>query len=186
MYYSCIMLGISSFFPMSQVVKNQPEMQTTWVRSLGWEDTLEEEMATQSSILVWRIPWTEEPGGLRSRLQRGCKQSDTTGHTHIHTHWKREWQPTPVLLLGEFHGWRSLVGCSPQGCKESEWLSDLQTHICISQYLIKVSYYYDDAILPSSHFAFLFSVPLKNMFNSKVSCLKADTIFLKVLLMAWN
>ena len=42
------------------------EMQETWVRSLGWEDTLEEEMAAPSSILAWRIPWTEEPGGLQS------------------------------------------------------------------------------------------------------------------------
>ena len=41
-------------------------MQETWVRSLGWEDPLEEEMAAQSSVLVWRIPWTEEPGGLPS------------------------------------------------------------------------------------------------------------------------
>ena len=40
-------------------------MQETWVRSLGWEDPLEEEMATHSSILVWRIPWTEEPSGLQ-------------------------------------------------------------------------------------------------------------------------
>ena len=43
----------------------------TWVRSLGWEDPLEEEMATHSTILAWRIPWTEEPGGLQSTgLQR--------------------------------------------------------------------------------------------------------------------
>ena len=41
-------------------------MQETWVRSLGWEDTLEEEMAAPSSILAWRIPWTEEPGRLQS------------------------------------------------------------------------------------------------------------------------
>ena len=41
-------------------------MQEMWVRSPGWEDTLEEEMATHSSILAWGIPWTEEPGGLRS------------------------------------------------------------------------------------------------------------------------
>jgi len=42
-----------------------------WVQSLGWDDPLEEEMATHSSILAWRIPWTEEPGGLRSiRSQR--------------------------------------------------------------------------------------------------------------------
>ena len=48
------------------------EIQETWVQSLGWKDPLEEEMATYSSILAWRIPWTEEPGGLQSvGLQRG-------------------------------------------------------------------------------------------------------------------
>ena len=41
-------------------------MQETWVQSLGWEDILEKEMATHSSILAWRIPWTGEPGGLQS------------------------------------------------------------------------------------------------------------------------
>ena len=48
------------------LVKNPPAMQETWVQSLGWEDPLEEGMATYSSILAWRIPWTEEPGGLQS------------------------------------------------------------------------------------------------------------------------
>ena len=43
---------------MAQIVKNPPAMWETWVRSLGWEDPLEESMATHSSILVWRIPWT--------------------------------------------------------------------------------------------------------------------------------
>ena len=47
-------------------VKNLPAMQETWVRSLSWEDPLEESVATHSSILAWRIPWTEEPGGLQS------------------------------------------------------------------------------------------------------------------------
>ena len=42
-----------------------PETQKMWVRSLGWEDPLDKEVATHSSILAWRIPWTEEPGGLR-------------------------------------------------------------------------------------------------------------------------
>ena len=41
-------------------------MQETWIRSLGWEDPMEEEMATHSGTLAWRIPWTEEPGGLQS------------------------------------------------------------------------------------------------------------------------
>ena len=50
---------------VSQTVKNPPAMQETWVRSTGWEDPLEEGMATHSSILSWRIPWTEKPGGLQ-------------------------------------------------------------------------------------------------------------------------
>ena len=48
------------------MVKNLPAMQVTRVRSLGWQDPLEKEMATLSSILAWKIPWTEEPGGLQS------------------------------------------------------------------------------------------------------------------------
>ena len=56
---------------VAQVEKNLPAMQVTWVQSLGWEDPLEEGMATYSSILSWRIPWTEKPGGLQSMgLQR--------------------------------------------------------------------------------------------------------------------
>ena len=51
---------------MAQMVKNLPAMQETWVVSLGWEDPLEKEMATHSSILAWRIPWSEESGGLYS------------------------------------------------------------------------------------------------------------------------
>ena len=51
---------------VAQLVKNLPAMQETWVQSLGWEDPLEEGMATHSNILDWRIPWTEEPGGLQS------------------------------------------------------------------------------------------------------------------------
>ena len=49
-----------------QLVKNLPAMQEIWVRSLDWEDPLEKEMGTHSRILAWRIPWTEEPGGLQS------------------------------------------------------------------------------------------------------------------------
>ena len=49
---------------MAQMVKSPPAMQETWLSSLGWEDPLEKGMATHSSFLVWRIPWTEEPGRL--------------------------------------------------------------------------------------------------------------------------
>ena len=51
---------------MAQSVKNLPAMQETRIQSLGWEDSLEKEMATHSSILAWKIPWTEEPDGLQS------------------------------------------------------------------------------------------------------------------------
>ena len=51
---------------MSQMVKSLPAMQETWVQSLGWKDPLEQLMATLSSILAWRILWTEEPGELQS------------------------------------------------------------------------------------------------------------------------
>ena len=56
----------SGGFPMAEWVKNQPEIRENWVRSLGWDDPLEKEMATHSSILAWRIPRTEEPGRLQS------------------------------------------------------------------------------------------------------------------------
>ena len=51
---------------MAQVVKNLPAMKETWVQSLGQEETLAKEMVTHSSILAWRIPWTDEPGELQS------------------------------------------------------------------------------------------------------------------------
>ena len=57
--------------PGGSAVENPPAVLETWVRSLAWEDPLEEGMTTHSSILAWRIPWTEEPGGLQSmRSQR--------------------------------------------------------------------------------------------------------------------
>ena len=55
------------------------EMLGMWVPSLGWEDPLEKEMATYFRILAWRIPWTEEPGGLQS------KESDTTNQLRTYT-----------------------------------------------------------------------------------------------------
>ena len=68
---------------MAQMVKCVPAMRETWVQSLGWEDLLEKEMATHSSILTRRIPWTEEPGRLQST---GHKESDTTERLHSLTH----------------------------------------------------------------------------------------------------
>ena len=64
--------------PVAQRVKNMPAMQETQgtrIQYLSQEDPMEEEMVTQSSILAWKIPWTEEPGGLQST---GSQESDTT------------------------------------------------------------------------------------------------------------
>ena len=54
---------------IAQLVKNPPAMQQTWVGSLGGEDPLDKGKATHSSILAWRIPWTEEPGGIQQRVR---------------------------------------------------------------------------------------------------------------------
>ena len=68
---------------MSQTVKNPPARQETRFQSLGRENPLEKGMATHSSILAWRIPWTEEPGGLQSmRWQRVGHDSTANTHTH--------------------------------------------------------------------------------------------------------
>ena len=57
-------------FPVVQMVKHLPAVREIQVRSLGWEDPLEKEMATHSSTHAWKIPWTEEPGGLQSMVSQ--------------------------------------------------------------------------------------------------------------------
>ena len=69
----CIRLCIRASL-VAQLLKNLPAMQKTWVWSLGWEDPLGEGMATHSSILAWRIPWTEEPVGLQSMGSQRVRQ----------------------------------------------------------------------------------------------------------------
>ena len=72
---------------VAQLVKNPPALRETWVPSLCWEDALEERMAIHSSILAWRIPWTEEPGRLQfMESQRVGHDWATYTHTHTHTH----------------------------------------------------------------------------------------------------
>ena len=87
---------------VAQLVKSLPAMQETWVWSLGREDPLEECMAAHSSILAWRIPWTEEPGGLQSMgLQRVRYEWVTNTQTYmevflIHTFQWRNWSSEGV------------------------------------------------------------------------------------------
>ena len=103
-------------FPSGSVVKNSPAMQEPqemWVSSLGQEDPLEESMATHSSILAWRIPWTEEPGRLRSRGSQSrtwLKQPSThTFYCPLSVHLTNfcwlwvicfSWRVTEILRLG--------------------------------------------------------------------------------------
>ena len=87
---SCFLGGTSL---VAQTVKSLPAMQETWVWSLGQEEPLEEETATHSSILTWRIPWNEEPGGLQSMgLQR-------VGYDLVTNHYHQE--PQNVTLSGK-------------------------------------------------------------------------------------
>ena len=115
---------------MAQRLKRLPLMQETWVQALGWEDPLEKEMATHSSIPAWRIPWMAEPGRLQSA------GSQRVGHdwvTSLRTYcWSRQWHPTPVLLPGKSHGRRTPVGCSPLGSVELDTTEWLHFHFSLS------------------------------------------------------
>ena len=73
---------INCWLPLvAQMSKILPKMQQTWIRSLGQEDPLEKEMAAHSSILAWRIPWTEKPGGLQTMESQRVRH-DWTSFTH--------------------------------------------------------------------------------------------------------
>ena len=102
-------------------------------------------MATHSSTLAWEIPWTAEPRGLQSLGSQ--KESEMTEQLNnnrsggvgnifcsvlVISFWRRQWPPTPVLLPGKSHGWRSLVGCSPWGRKESDTTERLHFHFSLS------------------------------------------------------
>ena len=82
---------------------------------------LEKAMATHSSPLAWKIPWTEEPGRLQSMGSRRIRHDWATSLLlFTFTHWRRKWQPTPVFLPGESQGRGSLVGCRLWSRTESD------------------------------------------------------------------
>ena len=72
---------------VAQLVKNPPAMQETWVLSLVWEDPLQKGMATRSSVLAWRIPWTEEPGGLHRAAKSWTQMKRLSMHS-IYSYYK--------------------------------------------------------------------------------------------------
>ena len=97
-YMASLICGIETSL-VAQMVKHLSTVGETRVWSMGWEDPLEKAMATHSSILAWRIPWTEEPGGLQFM---GRKESDTTERLHVHVHvhmWNVKRKDTSELTL---------------------------------------------------------------------------------------
>ena len=137
---------------IAQWVKKLPAMQETQVQLLGQEDPLEKEMAIHSSILAWKILWTEEAGGLQSMgLQDQTWLSDQNTTTREikcsfsgsvvkkdvfdpwlrKIPWRKAWKPTPVFLPGESHGQRNLAGyCVVHGVTKSwTWLKWFSMHV---------------------------------------------------------
>ena len=139
------------------MVKNLPAIQETWVPSLGWEDPLEKGMATHSSILAWRIPWTEEPGGLQSMGSQRVRHDwviSTTNFTFQQyqnlcslTPWciyfcSRCWEPPRAAA---YYVWLCVPDCShlvtptsrhvfPQSLQKKEWAWE------IAYYFLKLFY----------------------------------------------
>ena len=98
---------------VAQVIKSLPAVWETWVRSLGWEDPLEKEMATHSSTLAWRIPWTEEPGRLQSIGSLRVGQTTEQLHFHFSLSCIGEGNGNPLQrsCLENPRDGRALVGC---------------------------------------------------------------------------
>ena len=97
--------------PGAQMAESPPAVQGTWVGSLGWEDPLEKGMATRSSILAWRIPWTEEPGGLsRGVTESQIEQMTVQKTLEVTAPWQDvnlklgKLNAAPLTVGGKFNG----------------------------------------------------------------------------------
>ena len=103
------------------VVKSRTQL-SDWLNNTEFiVHILEKAMATHSSTLAWRIPWTQEPGRVQSvGSLRVWHDWATSLSLFILMHWRRKWQPTPVFLPGESQGWGSLVGRHLWGHTESD------------------------------------------------------------------
>ena len=124
--FSCIRWVVkSSSYPskaslVAQMVKYTPAMQETWVQPLSWKDSLEKRMATHSSALAWRIPWTEEPSGLSPW---GCTELDKTERLHFHFHYlllEKEMATHSSALAWRIPRTEEPSGLSPWSCTELE------------------------------------------------------------------
>ena len=100
---------------VAQRVKHLPAMWETWVPSLGQEDPLEKEMVTHSSILAWRIPWTEEPGRLQTTGLQRVRHDSATSLSFFHS-CERCWSATSIMLAQNGWGWLEELSCSFSWC----------------------------------------------------------------------
>ena len=118
LYYACFYLSICWASVIAQAVKNLSAVQETWVRSLSREDPLEKEMTTHSSVLAWRIPWMEEPGGLPSMGSHrvGYDWSDLAAAAAAATRLKiRLTWGLSLLVQVSREGWKSPGECQVLG-----------------------------------------------------------------------
>ena len=124
-------LLIFAFFSCLQMVKNLPAMPETWVLSQGWEDPLKKGMATHSSILAWRIPWTEEPGRLQSMGSQRVRHAWTTFIHVTSLHDGKEHQEENIHHCGkEDSGFLRDVSCECGVC--SQWREMTHSPLCCS------------------------------------------------------
>ena len=113
--------GIRSWWPNCDHLWNEECFRKQLTSSIwgGGRSVEEKAMAPHSSTLAWKIPWTEEPGGLQSMGSLGVGHDWATSLSlFTFMHWRRKWQPTPVFLPGESQGRRSLGGCRLWGRTE--------------------------------------------------------------------
>ena len=111
---------------VAQLVKNPPEMWETWVQSLGWKDPLEKGTATHSSILAWRISWTNQSMGLQRVVQLSDFHSDS-GSVHVYN----------GILLGHKKEWNCTIYRDVDGPKDchTEWSQKEKSKYCILMHI---------------------------------------------------
>ena len=120
---------ISALKQGTRVIKKAEHVSDACIFGAGEPNYSEKAMAPYSRTLAWRIPWTEEPGGLQSMgsLRVGLHDWTTSLSLFTFMHWRRKWQLTPVFLPEESQGQRSLLGCAVYGVAQSwtwlKWLS---------------------------------------------------------------
>ena len=135
-------------------------------------------MAPHSSTVAWKIPWMEEPGGLQTMgsLRVGHDWA-TSLSLFTFMHWRRKWQPTPVFLPGESHGRRSLVGCSPWGCTESDMIEATQQQ---QHTVFSAPFVYPFSIVYSWYLCWLIDHVFMDWFLAPVFCSIGLFVFLTV------